>query len=351
MGYSIDFEDVFIGLPHPIVVISTGDGRLRFMQANPAFFAHTNLELADLHLGDDWLPALLKNQASSRGALSDRGLNELRAFALQIRELASNKTIGKTRFVEIEGILFVAQAPAAIGVHDEDEKELKKSAYELSMFFNNSIFGAFYMVLDEPYMWNENTDTLKAVDFMLHNLRLSRVNQAMLDQYGAKMEDFLGRTPHDFFIHDLNQERRLLRDIFEKGKHRAVSFERDQNGREVIFEGDYVVQHDESGAIIGLFGLQQDISKRYRYIEKIENQNEKLREIAWLQSHVVRAPVARLLSIVDLLKDFEHLGNNEKTNIVDFIKESTLEIDQVISQIVRRTEGVDISAMEPEEDN
>lgn len=351
MGNSIDFEAVFISIPHPIVIVAIGEGRIRFKQANPAFFALTGLELADLHLGDDWLPALLKNQSQGRGALSSQGLNALRTFALQMREFAANKTLGKARSVQIEGITFVAQSPATIVEYDDDEKELKKTAYELSMFFNNSIFGAFYMVLDEPFMWTEDTDTVYGIDFMLHNLRLTRVNQAMLDQYGARMEDFIGRTPHDFFIHDLEQERRLLGDIFEKGKHRAVSFERDQNGREVIFEGDYVVQHDEAGAIIGLFGLQQDITRRYRYIEKIENQNEKLREIAWLQSHVVRAPVARLLSIVDLLKDFEHLENDKKSNIVDFIKESTLEIDRVIAQIVRRTESVDISAMEPEGDS
>ncbi len=350
MVNSIDFEAVFTCLPQPIVIVTIGEARIRFKQANPAFFAFTGLDLSDLHLGEDWLPALLKNESSSRGALSSQGLDTLRTFALRIKELEASKSNVKPRFIEIEGITFVAHSPSVPATYNEVDLEQKKKANELSMFFNNSIFGAFYMVLDEPFIWNENTDRAQAIDFMLHNLRLTRVNQAMLDQYGAALEDFIGRTPHDFFIHDLEQERRLLGDIFEKGKHRAVSFERDKNDREVIFEGDYVVQHDETDAIIGLFGLQQDITKRYRYIEKIETQNEKLREIAWLQSHVVRAPVARLLSIVDLLKDFEHLENDKKSNIVDFIKESTLEIDRVIAQIVRRTEAVDISAMEPDGD-
>jgi len=36
--------------------------------------------------------------------------------------------------------------------------------------------------------------------------------------------------------------------------------------------------------------IANDITERLEYIKAIEDQNKKLREISWLQSHVVRAP-------------------------------------------------------------
>jgi hypothetical protein len=35
--------------------------------------------------------------------------------------------------------------------------------------------------------------------------KITKINQAMLDQYGAKEEDFLGYTARDFFQHDLKK--------------------------------------------------------------------------------------------------------------------------------------------------
>jgi hypothetical protein len=45
-----------------------------------------------------------------------------------------------------------------------------------------------------------------------------------------------------------------------------------------------------------------DISETLKHINTIEVQNAKLKNIAWTQSHVVRAPLSRILGIIDLIE-------------------------------------------------
>ena len=76
---------------------------------------------------------------------------------------------------------------------------------------------------------------------------------------------------------------------------------------------------------------------RSNYVRQIESQNEKLKNIAWTQSHVVRAPLARILSIVNLLEE-----NQE--NLVDILfwlqqlRNSADEMDQVVMKIVNEAQ-------------
>jgi hypothetical protein len=51
----------------------------------------------------------------------------------------------------------------------------------------------------------------------------------------------------------------------------------------------------------------------YTHWIAIEKQNKKLKEIAWAQSHIVRAPLARMLGIVNLIK----VTNKAQTILVD----------------------------------
>ena len=64
-----------------------------------------------------------------------------------------------------------------------------------------------------------------------------------------------------------------------------------------------------------------------------------LREIAWEQSHVVRAPLARLKGLIYLLeiKAFEDM---ERQEIIDNINASANELDEIVRRIVSRTEDI-----------
>ncbi|MCF0063154.1 PAS domain-containing protein [Dyadobacter chenwenxiniae] len=63
----------------------------------------------------------------------------------------------------------------------------------------------------------------------------------------------------------------------------------------------------------------------------------KLQEIAYMQSHVVRAPLARLMGIIDLIKNYPHT-DIEKNELLDHLLLSAKELDEVIRDISEKTE-------------
>jgi FixJ family two-component response regulator len=67
-------------------------------------------------------------------------------------------------------------------------------------------------------------------------------------------------------------------------------------------------------------------------INAVEEQNKKLCEIAWIQSHIVRAPLARMMGLMDLFKSAE----DEQQMIVDFLIESAHELDTIIQDITNK---------------
>lgn len=72
---------------------------------------------------------------------------------------------------------------------------------------------------------------------------------------------------------------------------------------------------------------------RQRYVRHIEAQNEKLKNIAWTQSHIVRAPLSRILGIIDLIDN----QKNTKEEILFWLKQlkiSSMEMDEVVKKIV-----------------
>lgn len=75
------------------------------------------------------------------------------------------------------------------------------------------------------------------------------------------------------------------------------------------------------------------------HTKKIENQNNLLKEITWIQSHVVRTPLSRLMALTELLKD-RNITEEEKKFLLDNITVSSAELDCIIRDIVQKSENV-----------
>jgi PAS domain S-box-containing protein len=83
----------------------------------------------------------------------------------------------------------------------------------------------------------------------------------------------------------------------------------------------------------------QDITNEKQKEDLIAIQNNKLRDIAWYQSHIIRAPLARIMGLVALLenKNFD-VDTDERDIFYNAILDSSNELDKVIHDIVKRTE-------------
>lgn len=86
----------------------------------------------------------------------------------------------------------------------------------------------------------------------------------------------------------------------------------------------------------GLDIYMRDITDEKKQHVKIQSRNERLQEIAWIQSHKVRGPVASILGLVDL---FNHNDAADPINkeIITKMKEATKSLDRIIREIVSKT--------------
>lgn len=211
---------------------------------------------------------------------------------------------------------------------------LNPTEFELKLFFNNPIFGVFFMKCDQPVAWEKGGINSNQLHYLMHHLQLYRINDTMLKQYKVRLEDIVNQSPAAFFEHDMQQGLMLLEVIFNQGRHHAVTFERNALGEEVIFEGDYQAIYNEAGEITGLMGVQQDITLREHHRQAVQAQNEQLIKIAWMQSHLMRAPLARLMSLTDLL----YMQGEGEATILENLRTAAEELDDIIRSMTQETE-------------
>jgi PAS domain S-box-containing protein len=81
-------------------------------------------------------------------------------------------------------------------------------------------------------------------------------------------------------------------------------------------------------------------AERLNYIKTIETKNGKLEEIAWIQSHGVRAPLARIMGLINLLQS-PSSKTVDATEIMSYLKRSANDLDNVIREIVTKTEEIE----------
>lgn len=81
--------------------------------------------------------------------------------------------------------------------------------------------------------------------------------------------------------------------------------------------------------------LEESNNRLEEALKNIENQNKRLKEILWHQSHTIRGPLTRGMSILQILKNFEYYNDGEmdKDMLLDEVDNSLLELDQMVRKI------------------
>jgi diguanylate cyclase (GGDEF)-like protein/PAS domain S-box-containing protein len=167
-----------------------------------------------------------------------------------------------------------------ITARTEVEDKLAESRELLDVFFQQSLDGFFFMMLDEPVEWTEETDKERVLDYVFRHQRITRINKAMLDQYGAGEEDFLGLTPADFFDHNMDHGRTVWRRFFDNGTLHIDTQEQKFDGTPMTIEGDYICLYDRLGRIRGHFGVQREVTFEREARLRLEESEAKFRQLA-----------------------------------------------------------------------
>ena len=96
----------------------------------------------------------------------------------------------------------------------------------------------------------------------------------------------------------------------------------------------------ENQKVIGLTVFVTDITERVKNEAKVNSQNERLRAIAWQQSHEVRRPVASILGLINLIQ-LEKSHERAWELYFEHLYKSTEELDAIIHRIVKNANEID----------
>ena len=165
-------------------------------------------------------------------------------------------------------------------------QEIWESDQLWEMFFTHSLEGIWFMEAVEPFLWDDTIDKEKALDYAFEHQHIVWVNNAMLQQYGATLEQFIGLTLNDFFAHNIEKARNMWRQVFDNKKLTCETMEHKFRGSEkfagdtVWFMGDYFCIYNSEGRMVGHFGAQRDITDRKLAEQALKESQERYRFIA-----------------------------------------------------------------------
>ncbi len=105
-----------------------------------------------------------------------------------------------------------------------------------------------------------------------------------------------------------------------------------RNGQfyEVLISSEVI---NNNGVIQGILVIAHDITQHKRQLAAIADQNRKLSDIAWAQSHLVRSPLARILGLIKIMK-LPNTDDKDKDLYLDHLEASANELDHVIQDMV-----------------
>jgi PAS domain S-box-containing protein len=107
------------------------------------------------------------------------------------------------------------------------------------------------------------------------------------------------------------------------------------NGEYAFVLDKGIVIRGEKGIGLRMIGAMQDITVLKQNELRIMRQNEQLTEIARINAHEIRRPVASVLGLIQLMNK-ETIGETNR-ELLTYLEIATRELDQVIRRIIDKT--------------
>ncbi|WP_153799880.1 PAS domain-containing protein [Foetidibacter luteolus] len=200
----------------------------------------------------------------------------------------------------------------------QNEMLIRETINQLEAVINSSSDNILFINTDNKVIFYNKAATH-------HFLKLS--NKAL--QQGANILDYMPQDSIEIF-------KQNLQNLQEK---QSVELEQQvfyPDGDKIWFHRKFYPVYNEKDNYIGYVINSSNIDKRKLFEIKLSRQNEQLREIARIQSHELRRPLANILGLISLLTEDPGI-ENEDSELLGKLKLSAEELDEVIRRITGKT--------------
>lgn len=213
--------------------------------------------------------------------------------------------------------------------HDLHENHGGENKMELS----RNIFKAIF----------DSTDNVKF--FISPNFKIQFFNKMAFDnglkRHGKRMQ--IGDNIMDYVTDTVNKIDHVFQVDFDKAlrgetivRETEIKYKSDKSH---WFKTEYYPVY-ETGNLIGVSVTVSDLTERKKYEKEIEVQNEKLKKIAFIQSHQVRQPLANILGILSLINT-SGMSDDDKY-MMKLLNMSSQQLDKVVRNIVMEAQQIEL---------
>jgi PAS domain S-box-containing protein len=168
--------------------------------------------------------------------------------------------------------------------------------------------------------------------------KIIQVNKAAINTYGYSEQEFLQKQVFDLVPeNDLENIKDVVNLDFQNQDESYRSIQRHivKSGEIIeveIYRRDLTIDNKPHRLV-----LANNITEKLRQIRAIEAKNKALQDIAWTQSHIVRAPLSRIIGLVTHISEFRN-DDEQFQLLLQFLLSSANELDNKIKEIVLKSE-------------
>lgn len=261
----------------------TGDPNIRFYAGSP-LTTQDGLNLGSL--------CVIDQQPNELNNLQQQMLAALSKQVIQLLEFDSSIKILKDQFITA-----------------------KRSEIELRSFFESSIDCHLLLGKDfEVLAFNKAIERMVATAYNRNLVRGNEMGQYLNPKF---KEEF-----YNSYLKALKGTA-----AFEQ---RRINY----SDRQIWWLIKYEPAFNADGEIIGVSVNSTDVTARVDHEQTVTAQNKSLREIAFIQSHELRRPVASIIGLMDLLKSDQRVSGIEE---LELMEKAVLELDEKIHMVVGYT--------------
>ncbi|WP_109829518.1 PAS domain-containing sensor histidine kinase [Reichenbachiella versicolor] len=204
------------------------------------------------------------------------------------------------------------------------------------------------LLKEEKLFSDKILDTIPGIFYLYEindeHFSLRRWNQNFEKVYNLSQDELYGKEPFDFFPNEYHEQMRKIMAELKPDKVFSVEFPiNTPNGTGDLWHFENVAFRNKDKYYIIGFGI--DIAERKimeRELEHrnmnlrdmlndLQNRNKQLTEYGFINSHLLRAPLARMIGLADLVS--RHVKAEEHQDLIENFKTSAAELDTIVSKI------------------
>lgn len=175
-------------------------------------------------------------------------------------------------------------------------------------------------------------NSLDAVVYFNPTLAITYFNNEAAKNFQTSDGDIMseGADIRTFFPKELKVEISEFEEIVKKGKWISKDMLVSNRWLRVNL---YPIKDQEYGNFNFAF-TASDITNIKEMQRQLESQNESLKKINWRHSHELRAPLSNILGLIQLIENASNIQQTDFDLILNGLKKSSEQLDQVIHEIV-----------------